>query len=80
MELKDHVKLVDLIQKAKLCSGDVYYKSGEGDVLNLKSLLTQLLLQSIVDTDSSILAGGQIVCFNDDEAIHFSEYVKDTKK
>ena len=76
MYLKDHVKLAELIQKAKLCSGDVYYKSVQGDVLNLKSLLTQLLLQSIVNSDASLLAGGQIVCLNEDECFHFSEYIK----
>lgn len=53
MYLKDGVKLSDLISKAKLCKDDVYYKTDEGDVLNLKSLLTQLLLQSIANSDSS---------------------------
>jgi hypothetical protein len=76
MYLKDNVKLAELINMAKLCKDDVYYKSGEGDVLNLKSLLTQLLLQSIVNDDSSLLAGGQIMCINEDEIIHFSKYIK----
>jgi hypothetical protein len=76
MYLKDEVRLADLIQKAKLCSDDVYYKSNDGDVLNLKSLLTQLLLRSLVNTDASLLAGGQLVCLNKDECMHFSEFIK----
>ena len=76
MHLKDSVKLSDLISKAKLCKDDVYYKTDEGDVLNLKSLLTQLLLQSIANSDSSLYAGGQIVCSNEEESVHFSEYAK----
>ncbi|MFK0522052.1 hypothetical protein ACINKY_07535 [Paenibacillus illinoisensis] len=76
MHLKDGVKLSDLINKAKLCKDDVYYKTDEGDVLNLKSLLTQLLLQTIANSDSSLYAGGQILCNKEDECIHFSEYAK----
>lgn len=76
MYLKDNVKLFELINKAKLCKGDVYYKTDEGDVLNLKSLLTQLLLQSIVSSDSSLLVGGQIVCIEEEDCANFAEYTK----
>lgn len=75
MRLKSDIKLTDLIHKAKLCREDVYYKTDEGDVLNLKSFLTQSFLQSIADSDASLLAGGQIVCINEEECTHFYEFV-----
>ncbi|MBY0217809.1 hypothetical protein [Paenibacillus illinoisensis] len=75
MRLKADVKLTDLIHRAKLCKEDVYYQTEEGDVLNLKSFLTQYLLQSIAYSDASLLAGGQIVCMNEEENTHFSEFV-----
>lgn len=76
MYLKDNVKLAELINKAKLCRGDVFYKTTEGDVLNLKSFLTQMLLQSIASSDSSILVGGQVLCDQEEEYVHFTEYAK----
>ena len=76
MHLKENVKLAELINKAKMCSGDVFYKTTEGDVLNLKSFLTQMLLQSIANSDSSILVSGQVICDEKEDCVHFTEYAK----
>lgn len=45
MRIKSDTKLVDLISVAKLYKKDIF-KTNEGDVLNLKSLVSVLLLQS----------------------------------
>jgi hypothetical protein len=64
MYLKSNAKLVDLLNYSKLCKEDVFFKTDEGDVLNLKSLLSALLLQTL-SNDIDLIARGQIVCMND---------------
>jgi hypothetical protein len=76
MHLKSDVKLVDLISQSKLCKEDVFFKTEEGDVLNLKSLLSSLLLQTLA-TDRSLLVRGKIACMNDDDYKILSEYLED---
>ena len=76
MRLKSDVKLVDLISQSKLCKEDVFFKTEDGDVLNLKSLLSSLLLQTLVN-DRSLLVRGNIVCINDNDYGVLSEFLED---
>lgn len=60
--------LKKLIEFAETAKGDVYLKTSEGDVLNLKSKLTQLLaLTSTIDWAN--VGKAEIICSDlDDEA------------
>lgn len=63
MKLKSDVKLSDFIQAARLCQGEVYYKTEEGDILNLKSQLSQyIFLAALASGKSPLLPTGDIVC------------------
>ena len=75
MKLKSNAKLVELLKIAKMCKEDVLFKTDEGDILNLKSLLSLLLLQSIAD-DKDLVAKGQIVCMNDSDYNVLSEFLE----
>ena len=76
MRLKSDVKLVDLISQSKLCKEDVFFKTEDGDVLNLKSLLSSLLLQTLAN-DRSLLVRGNIVCINENDYGVLSEFLED---
>jgi hypothetical protein len=66
MKLKKNAKLIELLSYSKMCKEDVFFKTEEGDVLNLKSLLSSVLLQSLAH-DEALIATGQIVCINDED-------------
>ena len=75
MRLKSDAKLVDLLSVSKLCKEDVFFKTDEGDVLNLKSLLSSLLLQTLAN-DKSLLVRGQIVCLEDSDYEVLAEFIE----
>ena len=63
MKLKKDVKLVTFLQEARLCTGEVYYKTDEGDVLNLKSQLSQyIFLAAMSSGRESTMPEGRILC------------------
>ncbi len=74
MRIRSNVKLVDLIKSAKLCEEDVFFKTEDGNVLNMKSMLSTLLLQSIAD--DSLIAKGQIVCMNENDYKVLSDLIE----
>lgn len=59
----DFNKLMDFVAQT---AGDVYMRTAEGDVLNLKSQLTKLLVLSGALGQSAI-AEATVVCSNKDE-------------
>lgn len=48
MKLKEHVDMAAFLDATAKCAGDVFFHSADGDILNLKSLLSQYILVSIV--------------------------------
>lgn len=65
MKLKTDIKLVDFLKTARLCNGKVCYKTAEGDVLNLKSQLSQYVFLAVLASDKdNPLPNGEISCEN----------------
>ncbi len=62
----DFNKLMEFVSQT---TGEVYMKTAEGDVLNLKSQLTKLLVLSGALGDSSI-EEATVVCSNKEEESH----------
>ena len=75
MNLKKDISLIDLLRKSKLCKEDVLLKTDEGDVLNLKSFLSGLLLQSVA-YDKSLMVRGYLECMNDDDYDVMAEFIE----
>jgi len=76
MHIKSDIKLVDLLSYSKSCKEDVFFKTDEGDVLNLKSLLSAVFLQSLAN-DRTLIAKGQIVCMNEDDYKVLAEFIEE---
>ncbi len=61
MKLKTDVELISFFQKIRQCKGEVEFHSMQGDILNLKSSLSQYLFASLMARPEFLLAG-EIIC------------------
>lgn len=62
------------IAAVKKCDGDIFFKTSEGDSLNLKSMLSQYLFASI-SGNASFMAEGEVVCENPSDYEKLAEYL-----
>lgn len=61
MYLIQPIHILSFLNAVKTCGGDVFFRTEEGDSLNLKSLLSQFIFTSIV-CDETFLSTGEIYC------------------
>lgn len=66
MQLKASANLIQFLDGVKKCSGEVTFNTSEGDILNLKSLLSQYLFAAMVGNEK-LLTTGKILCENPDD-------------
>ena len=66
MKLKQSIDVNAFLEAAKKCGGTVFFQTTEGDILNLKSLLSQYVLMSIMRNDN-LLKTGQIICVQEED-------------
>lgn len=63
MKLRPDISPVEFLQTAAACSGEVLYKTEEGDCLNLKSQLSKYLFLVVFSKDTGVsMSDGDIVC------------------
>lgn len=74
MKFKDSVEFNAFLDAAKQCSGDIFLQTSEGDILNLKSLLSRYVLMSIMG-NPSLLQNAQVTCVQEDDYQLLSEYL-----
>lgn len=61
MRLKENIDLIEFIKTTKKCRQDVFFRTAEGDRLNLKSTLSQYLF-SVMSGNRELLENGEIEC------------------
>lgn len=71
--LKEHIDVMEFLDKVSLCRGEVTLVSGEGDVLNLKSELSRFALVACVD--KKIVREGKICCQDPSDYSLLSAYI-----
>lgn len=74
MKLKENIDVIAFLQTAKECSGDVFFHSGEGDILNLKSLLSQYVLMSVL-CNPALLTNAHVVCILEEDYAKLSDFL-----
>lgn len=74
MKFKDSVEFNAFLDAAKQCSGDIFLQTSEGDILNLKSLLSRYVLMSIMG-NPDLLQSAQVTCVQEDDYQLLSEYL-----
>ena len=75
MKFKDSVDINAFLDAAKKCTGDIFFQTNEGDILNLKSLLSRYVMMSIMG-DPSLLKSSQITCVQEEDYQMLSEYLE----
>ena len=75
MRLKENADLIRFLEKGKECEHDVYFYTGEGDKLNLKSTLSQFLFSAVAAEDE-MLKRGKVLCDDPEEYTKLAEFLE----
>ena len=67
MKLRKGIDAVDLLQAVRRCSGEVLFKTDEGDTLNLKSALSSYVFCAALSSPD-IVENGRIECSDPEDA------------
>ena len=64
MIIKEFTDIPAFLNQVKVCHGDVYFKTDEGDSLNLKSVLSTYVFAVLMNSPE-LIQNGKVIC--DDE-------------
>lgn len=78
MKLKKDVDIKEFMDVARKCSGDVFLQTTEEDILNLKSLLSQYVLMSIMG-HRHLLERAQIVCVQEEDYQKLTDFLEESE-
>ncbi len=76
LKIKENVDIVSFLDKTKECLGDVFLHTAEGDILNLKSLLSQYILMSIL-CNPVLLENARVICTDESDYLSLSDYLRE---
>lgn len=74
MRLKDNVDVSMFLETAEKCSGDVFFHTHEGDILNIKSLLSRYVVVSVCKPGE--LQKARIVCTDEEDYVVLSDFLQ----
>lgn len=75
MKLKNSIDYTEFLQQVRRCQGEVYYETAGGDMLNLKSVLSEYLFISAAMT-SDLLCGGRVICSISSDYLSLCDYIE----
>ncbi len=75
MHLKKGIPLSSLLQRVRLCAGQVWFLTDQGDRLNLKSTLSEFVFLSAA-ISSSLAEHGVLELQNDADRALLEEYLE----
>lgn len=75
MKIRKNIRVTDFLDTVKKCEGNVYFKTTEGDQLNLKSLLSQYIFVSIID-NTELTDNGVVDCSKEEDAALLEEFLE----
>ncbi len=75
MKIKKNIPVESFLETVRKCEGSVYFKTLEGDILNLKSLLSQYILVSIIDNEE-LMANGAVDCSRESDVALLAQYLE----
>lgn len=61
MNLKADTDLTAFLEAVRLCTGEVYFRTEDGDNLNLKSFLSYYLF-SMIASNQNYMLSGKVIC------------------
>lgn len=75
MKLQQNIASADFLEKVRCCEGEVLFQSDEGDILNLKSQLSQYIFITIVHRKDFSMKGS-VECKNKEDYKILAEYLE----
>lgn len=75
MKIKNSIDITAFLENVKKCEGNVYFKTIEGDQLNLKSLLSQYIFVSIID-NAELMDNGVVDCSKEEDVAMLEEFLE----
>ena len=75
MRLKEGIDVNDFLDAAEKCTGQVFFHTTDGSILNLRSMLSHYVLVSIL-CNKSVLEDSQVVCTQDDDYQLLQNYLE----
>ncbi len=74
MKFKKDIDMNAFLEAAKQCEGTVFFQTTEGDILNLKSLLSRYVLMSVMG-NPHVLENAQITCVQEEDYQKLTDYL-----
>ena len=74
MKIKKNINVAVFLDHVRKCEGNVYFKTIEGDQLNLKSLLSQYILVSIINNEE-LMKNGVVDCTKESDAVLLAQFL-----
>ena len=75
MKIKKDIPVTKFLDTVRKCEGKVYFKTIEGDQLNLKSLLSQYIFVSIID-NAKLMDNGVVDCSMEEDVAMLKEFLE----
>lgn len=79
IKFREDVNLIQFLRTVELCDGEVEFYSGQGDILNLKSVLSRYLFAALTGK-KNLLAGGWIKCEKLEDRKLLNQFIKEEKE
>lgn len=76
MKLKKGIDPVQFLKQVNLCSGEVLFCTLEGDVINLRSKLSQMVF-AVAAADAELIGTASIVCKNEADEDTLIEFISE---
>lgn len=74
MKLNLNCDFVNFLDAVQLCTGDVFFTTTEGDILNLKSELCRYVFAVVISTPQ-LLENGALTCTNEADMIYLRPFL-----
>ena len=75
MKIRKNINVAGFLDSVRKCEGNVYFKTIEGDQLNLKSLLSQYILVSIIGNEE-LMENGVVECSKELDAALLEQFLE----
>lgn len=79
IKFREDVDLIQFLRAVELCEGEVEFYSGQGDILNLKSILSRYLFAALTGK-KNLLSGGWIRCEKSQDRKLLDQFIKEEKE
>lgn len=77
MKLKTTISIVNFLKDVQRCRGDVFFRTADGEMLNLKAQLANYVFLAMVSAeDLSLIRIGEILCERTQDYALLEQYLE----